>query len=151
MPSALQAPSWVIEAGARCDHGPLASSARIGPFSSEVRLAGNRVLVIAQADAARVYLDLSTYRIQLVLEEDGWHVDYELKGPKLRDGDVNGDPVYNDRIEQSEIRGTSLPAVMSAQECNRDAPILGRITDHGQARTEPGFVVRPCCAPERIH
>jgi hypothetical protein len=41
---------------------------------------------IAQADASRAYRGLSTYRIQLVLEDDGWHVDYELKDPNLKGG-----------------------------------------------------------------
>jgi hypothetical protein len=49
-------------------------------------LAGDQVLAIAQADAARKYRDLSPYRIQLVLEADGWHVDYDLKDPKLKGG-----------------------------------------------------------------
>jgi hypothetical protein len=56
----------------------------------QVSLAGDQVLAIAQADVARVYLDLSVYRIQLVPENDGWHVDYELKEPKL----VGGGPHY---------------------------------------------------------
>lgn len=46
----------------------------------------DRVLAIAQADAARVYRDLSLYRIQLVLETDGWHVDYDVKNPNLKGG-----------------------------------------------------------------
>lgn len=54
--------------------------------NSLVGLAGDQALAIAQADAARVYRDLSPYRIQLVLEDDGWHVDYELKDPKLTGG-----------------------------------------------------------------
>jgi hypothetical protein len=33
-----------------------------------------------------VYRDRSVYRIQLVLEDDGWHVDYELKDPRLKGG-----------------------------------------------------------------
>ena len=49
-------------------------------------LAGDQFLAIAQTDAARVYRDLSGYRICLTLEEDGWHVDYELKDPKLKGG-----------------------------------------------------------------
>lgn len=49
-------------------------------------LAGDQALAIAQADAARVYRDLSHYRIQLVLEDDGWHVDYEMKNPRLKGG-----------------------------------------------------------------
>jgi len=49
-------------------------------------LAGDQALAIAQADATKAYHDLSPYRIQLVLEEDGWHVDYELKDPRLKGG-----------------------------------------------------------------
>ena len=49
-------------------------------------LAGDQVLAIVQIDAATVYRDLSCYRICLTLEEDGWHVDYELKDPKLKGG-----------------------------------------------------------------
>jgi hypothetical protein len=49
-------------------------------------LAGHEVLAIAQADAAKAYGDLSPYRIQLELVEDGWHVDYELKDPRLKGG-----------------------------------------------------------------
>jgi hypothetical protein len=44
------------------------------------------VLAIAEADAAQAYRDLSGYRIQLVLEDDGWHVDYELKDQRLKGG-----------------------------------------------------------------
>jgi hypothetical protein len=51
-----------------------------------VSLPADQVLAIAQADAARVYRDLSLYRIQLVLEDDGWHVDYELKSARLKGG-----------------------------------------------------------------
>jgi hypothetical protein len=53
---------------------------------STVRLPGDQVLAIAQSDAAKAYRDLSGYRIQLVLEDDGWHVDYELKDPKIKGG-----------------------------------------------------------------
>jgi hypothetical protein len=47
---------------------------------------GDQALAIAQADAAKAYRDLSAYRIQLVLEADGWHIDYELKDPRLKGG-----------------------------------------------------------------
>ena len=69
-------------------------------------LAGDQVLAIAQADAARVYRDLSSYRIQLVLEDDGWHVDYELKNPGLKGGgphyiiDAHTGAVISKRYEQ---------------------------------------------------
>lgn len=49
-------------------------------------IAADQVLTIAQADAVKVYRNLSSYRIRLVLEEDGWHVDYDLKDPKLKGG-----------------------------------------------------------------
>src|SRR5262249_50235249 len=48
------------------------------PTTSGVLLAGDQALTIAQADATRVYRDLSVYQIQLALEPDGWHVDYDL-------------------------------------------------------------------------
>jgi len=54
--------------------------------SGAIGLAGDQILAIAQADASRVYRDLSTYRIQLMLENDGWHVDYDLKDPRLKGG-----------------------------------------------------------------
>ena len=53
---------------------------------SVVSIAGDRALAIAQADAGRIYRDLSPFRIQLVLEDDGWHVDYELKDARLKGG-----------------------------------------------------------------
>jgi hypothetical protein len=49
-------------------------------------IAGDRALAVAQADAVRVYRDLTAYRIQLTLEPDGWHVEYELKDPRLKGG-----------------------------------------------------------------
>jgi hypothetical protein len=49
-------------------------------------IAGDQALTIAQADALNAYRDLSAYRIQLVLEADGWHIDYELKDARLKGG-----------------------------------------------------------------
>jgi hypothetical protein len=60
------------------------------PLPTAPSLAGDQALAIAQADALRAYRDLSPYRIQLVLESDGWHVDYEIKD----DGKVGGGPHY---------------------------------------------------------
>jgi hypothetical protein len=51
-----------------------------------VALGGDQALTIAQTDAIKVYKDLSPYHIQLVLEQDGWHVDYEVKDPRLKGG-----------------------------------------------------------------
>ncbi len=74
--------------------------------NSVVGLAADQVLAIAQADAARVYRDLSVYQIQLVLEDDGWHIDYELKNPRLKGGgphyiiDAHTGTVISKRYEQ---------------------------------------------------
>jgi hypothetical protein len=74
--------------------------------NSVVGLAGDQALAIAQADAARVYRDLSVYRIQIVLEDDGWHVDYQLKNPRLKGGgphyiiDAQTGAVISKRYEQ---------------------------------------------------
>jgi hypothetical protein len=51
-----------------------------------LNIAGDKALAIAQADAACAYRDLSPFRIQVVLEDDGWHVDYDLKDPRLKGG-----------------------------------------------------------------
>lgn len=74
--------------------------------SGSASLAGDQILAIAQADAARMYRDLSPYRIQLVLEADGWHVDYDLKDPKLKGGgphyiiDARSGDIVSKRYEQ---------------------------------------------------
>jgi hypothetical protein len=69
-------------------------------------LAGDRALAIAHADAATAYRDLTPYRICLTLEEDGWHIDYELKDPKLKGGgphyiiDARTGAILSQRYEQ---------------------------------------------------
>jgi hypothetical protein len=71
-----------------------------------LNIAGDKALVIAQADAARAYRDLSSFRIQVVLEDDGWHVDYELKDPRLKGGgphyiiDPHSGAILSKRYEQ---------------------------------------------------
>jgi hypothetical protein len=49
-------------------------------------LARIAALAIVRADVARVYGDLTPYCIHLALELDGWHIDYELKDPRLKGG-----------------------------------------------------------------
>jgi hypothetical protein len=74
--------------------------------NSLVNIAGDQALTIAQADAANAYRDLSPYRIQLVLEDDGWHVDYELNNPRLKGGgphyviDAQTGTIVSKRYEQ---------------------------------------------------
>ncbi|HEY3395968.1 MAG TPA: hypothetical protein VGK58_24915 [Lacipirellulaceae bacterium] len=73
---------------------------------SVVNIAGDRALAIAQSDAACAYRDLSPFRIQLVLEQDGWHVDYELKDVRLKGGgphyiiDAHTGAIMSKRYEQ---------------------------------------------------
>jgi hypothetical protein len=50
------------------------------------RLSSDEVLKIARLDAERAYRDLTPYRISIVLEADGWHVDYQLKQSDLNGG-----------------------------------------------------------------
>jgi hypothetical protein len=54
--------------------------------STTPAIGSDQALTIAQADALKAYRDLSAYRIQLILEEDGWHVDYEFQDPRLKGG-----------------------------------------------------------------
>src|SRR5262245_23057079 len=49
-------------------------------------IAQDRALMIAREDAEKVYRDLTLYRVVVALEDDGWHVDYELKDPRLKGG-----------------------------------------------------------------
>ena len=60
------------------------TTASAGPTRSP--LPAEQVLAVAQADAVTAYRDLSPYRIELVLEDDGWHVDYQLKDRRLKGG-----------------------------------------------------------------
>jgi hypothetical protein len=62
----------------------MSHAAAKGPWG--VAIGGDRALAIAHGDAVQAYGDLSAYRIQLALEDDGWHVDYELKDRRLKGG-----------------------------------------------------------------
>ena len=50
----------------------------------------SQALATAHEDALRAYRDLSPFRIELILEPDGWHIDYELRNPEA----VGGGPHY---------------------------------------------------------
>jgi hypothetical protein len=54
--------------------------------SSQPAVFSSQALQIAEADAIKAYQDLSEFRIEVVLEPDGWHVDYYLKNPRLHGG-----------------------------------------------------------------
>jgi hypothetical protein len=49
-------------------------------------VSGARALAVAEADALPAYRDLSRYRVQVVLQTDGWHVDYQLTDPRQKGG-----------------------------------------------------------------
>jgi hypothetical protein len=49
-------------------------------------LTSDEVLRIARQDAEQVYKDLDRFRISLVLESDGWHVEYSLRKPFVAGG-----------------------------------------------------------------
>ena len=53
---------------------------------SGTTIPADEALRTAQADALRVYRDLSPYWIRVVLEADGWHVDFDLKDTAARGG-----------------------------------------------------------------
>jgi len=46
----------------------------------------DQALRIAQADAERAYGELIGYRITVILEADGWHIDYEPTEPLTAGG-----------------------------------------------------------------
>jgi hypothetical protein len=50
------------------------------------RVSSDQALRAAREDAETVYRDLDRYWIRVVLEADGWHVDYELRDPRARGG-----------------------------------------------------------------
>ena len=58
------------------------------PASPPVRpaIASDEALRIARLEAEKAYRDLSEFRVTVVLEADGWHVDYELKNPNWNGG-----------------------------------------------------------------
>jgi hypothetical protein len=47
----------------------------------DLALDAQQALSVAQADAARIYRDLTDCSVRVCLEDDGWHVDYDLKSP----------------------------------------------------------------------
>lgn len=77
-----------------------------GTAPTTTPIQADQALATAQADALRVYRNLAPYRVSLVLEDDGWHVDYELKDSKRKGGgphyliDANTGAILSKRYEQ---------------------------------------------------
>lgn len=82
------------------------SSSGVSAQPVQPRIPSAQALQVAEADAIQVYRDLSPYRIQLALEADGWHVDYELKNSRLHGGgphyviDAQTGAILSKRYEQ---------------------------------------------------
>lgn len=74
--------------------------------SSLQHISRDEVLRITRADAEKAYRDLSGYHIKIALEQDGWHVDYELRDPKAQGGgphyviDPVSGKIFSKRYEQ---------------------------------------------------
>lgn len=49
-------------------------------------ITSDQALQIARSDAESAYRDLTGYRIIIMLQDDGWHIDYELADPRLKGG-----------------------------------------------------------------
>jgi hypothetical protein len=55
-------------------------------YTGHPGITSDHALRIARLDAETAYRDLSIYRIQVAIERDGWHVDYELKDAGAQGG-----------------------------------------------------------------
>ena len=49
-------------------------------------LSREQVVQTARTDAETAYRELSGYEVSIVLEPDGWHVDYKLRDPLAAGG-----------------------------------------------------------------
>jgi hypothetical protein len=76
------------------------------PTTTTPPVSGAQALAVAEADAIRAYRDLSPYRVEILLEADGWHIDYRLKGPARKGGgphyiiDATTGAIVSKRYEQ---------------------------------------------------
>ncbi len=62
------------------------SSATLPATPAVPAVSSDEALRVARLDAESVYGDLSDYRIEVVLDPDGWHIKYRLKNPNLNGG-----------------------------------------------------------------
>ena len=53
---------------------------------SATGLTADEALRIARQDGEKAYRDLSRFRIEISLEQDGWHIDYEFKNAEVQGG-----------------------------------------------------------------
>lgn len=62
------------------------NSAPANPATAAPTIPPDKALEIARLDAEAVYRDLDRFRIEIVRESDGWHIEYYLKNPNLNGG-----------------------------------------------------------------
>ncbi|MBM3995444.1 MAG: hypothetical protein FJ303_15015 [Planctomycetes bacterium] len=65
-----------------------------------VSITSDEALRTARLDAEKVYRDLTPYYIRVKLQDDGWHIDYELKNKRAN----GGGPHYVIDAETGTIR-----------------------------------------------
>jgi uncharacterized membrane protein YkoI len=69
-------------------------------------ISSDQALHIARLDAEKAYRDLAPFRIEITLERDGWHIDYELRNTRLHGGgphyviDAQTGAIVSKRYEQ---------------------------------------------------
>jgi hypothetical protein len=69
---------------------PAMTPAQVTPQATAKPLNCDEILRVAREDAERVYKDLASYKISLILQTDGWHVEYNLTKPFM----AGGGPYY---------------------------------------------------------
>jgi len=75
-------------------------------FSMALAIPCDQALQVAQQDAERAYGNLAAFRIVIALQDDGWHIDYELKNQNLNGGgphyiiDTTNGAIVSKRYEQ---------------------------------------------------
>jgi len=62
------------------------TTATMNPPIPGPSLSCDKALEIARLDAEKMYRDLGRFRIEIVLEPDGWHIEYWLKNPQVQGG-----------------------------------------------------------------
>lgn len=66
----------------------------------------DQVLRVAREDALKAYRDLSDYRVEIKMMDDGWHVDYRLIDTNVQGGgphfviNPNDGTILRNRYEQ---------------------------------------------------
>jgi hypothetical protein len=74
--------------------------------TNDQAITSDQALKIARLDAENAYRNLYGYLIQITIEDDGWHIDYELKNQRHHGGgphyviDIQTGAILTKRYEQ---------------------------------------------------